>query len=472
MNQPDGLPSSKRRWVMLCILLGMVLSSLDSAIANVALPVIARSLASSNAAVVWVVSSYQLAVMVCLLPVAVLGESIGLKRLYALGLTVFTLASLSCALSPTLAVLVGARIVQGVGGACMSVAGMALVRTIYPRSIVGRGFALVALAVAVSGALGPTIAAGILAVARWPWLFLVNVPLGCLAVSVFLALGPPGVRQARRFDVHGAVLNGLAFGLIVVGVGTLGVGGVTIAVEEILAGLACLGLLIRQQRKQATPLLPLDLMRIPVFALSVGTSVCSYAAQILAYVSLPFFYETVLHLSPVETGLLLTPWPLLVAVAAPVSGRLMTRHPASLISSTGLAMLAAGLLLMAFLPAAPANWDIVWRMALCGIGFGLFQTPNNTALMTAGPVARSGAASGMVAVARYVGWSLGSALVALIFGVAGAHATVSCLVTGAGFAAVGALFSTARRYSQPAAPHGQPDDGAAQHVPPSQRGGT
>jgi DHA2 family multidrug resistance protein-like MFS transporter len=178
----------------------------------------------------------------------------------------------------------------------------------------------------------------------------------------------------------------------------------------------------------------------------VWTSVCSYAAQILAYVSLPFLFETGMHLSAVETGFLLTPWPFMTAVTAPIAGRLTIRYPASVICSIGLALLAAGLLLMVFLPTNPAKWDVVLRLALCGIGFGLFQTPNNTAMMTAGPIGRSGAASGMNAAARYVGWSLGSSLVSLIFGLGGDHGAVYCLVAGMAFALMAAAISSARRF--------------------------
>jgi MFS transporter, DHA2 family, multidrug resistance protein len=448
MSQMDGLPASERRWAMLCVLLGVALSNLSSAVVNIALPDISRSFASSEAAVVWVVNAYQLAGTVCLLPIAGLAESLGLKRVYAAGLAIFTLASLGCVLSPSLPALVFARGVQGVGGACISVAGVALVRTIYPHRSLSEGLALIAVVVAVTGALGPTIGAMILAVANWPWLFLVNVPVGVLAVPLFLVVGPLDVRIARPFDLTGAVLNALAFGFFVIGVGALGAANPGIAVGEIVAGLFCFALLVRQQLRHTTPMLPFDLFRIPLFALTIGTSICSYTAQILAYVSLPFMFETALHLTPVGTGLLLTPWPLMTAVAAPIAGRLTTRYPASVISSIGLIILATGLVLMVFLSAAPANWDIVWRLALCGIGFGLFQTPNNTAMMTAGPVERSGAASGMNAVARYVGWALGSALVALIFGFGGAGATVSCLETGAAFALVGAIASSARRYRQ------------------------
>ena len=455
MSESDGLPVPQRRWVMGCALLGVMLAGLDSAIANIALPTIARELAATEAATVWVVNSYQLAVAVCLLPAASLGESLGLKRVYGFGLALFTAASLGCALSPTLGFLVAARLVQGLGGACMAALGGALVRLIYPRRLLGQGFALIALFVAISAALGPTLAATILSVASWPWLFLINVPIGLIAVPLFLAVTPPGPRQQRRLDVVGALLNAAALGLVVTGVDGLGGTGRGMAVGQVAAGIGCGALLVWQQSRRPAPLLPLDLLRIPLFALSVMTSICSYAAQILAYVSLPFLFQTVMHRSAVATGLLITPWPLLVAVAAPVAGRLSARYPASVLGSLGLAALATGLVLLATMPAMPADWNVAWRMGVCGIGFGFYQTPNNLTLMTAGPPERSGAASGMVAVARTVGWSLGSALVALVFGLLAGSGAVTCLEVGAGFAAVGAVVSVSRMGAQRATVSGR-----------------
>ena len=151
-----------------------------------------------------------------------------------------------------------------------------------------------------------------------------------------------------------------------------------------------------------------------------------------------------MHRSAVATGLLVTPWPLMVAVAAPIVGRLSSRHPAAVLGSIGLALLTAGLLLLATLPATPADWDVAWRMGLCGIGFGFYQTPNNITLMTAGPANRSGAASGMVAVARTLGWSFGSALVAVVCSLRGAAGAVTCLYGAAAIAAVGVAVSVAR----------------------------
>ena len=448
----EGLTAAQRRAVMGCVLLGVALAGIDGAIANIALPTIARELHATDAGSVWVVNIYQLATTVCLLPVAALGESLGLKRVYAFGLALFTAASLLCALSPTLGVLVAARLVQGVGGACMAALGGAIVRTIHSHHQLGRAYATVALSVALSAALGPSIAAAILSVATWPWLFLVNVPLGLIAVPLFLRVAPSGAARPRPLDWTGAVLSALALGLLVTGVDGLGGPGRDWAYAELAAGAVCGVFLVREQARKPDPLLPLDLLRIPLFALSAVTSTCSYSAQILAYVSLPFLFQTVMHRSAVATGLLVTPWPLLVAVAAPVAGRLSSRYPAAVLGSIGLLVLASGLMLLATMPAAPADWDIAWRMGVCGVGFGFYQTPNNLTMMTAGPANRSGAASGMLAVARTVGWSFGAALVALIFGLRGAAGAVTCLWTGAAIALAGASVSVSRGATGAGAP--------------------
>jgi len=445
-----ALRPAARRWVMLTLLAGVAVASLDSAIANIALPTIAGDFHASEASSVWVVNAFQLGTALCLLPAAALGEIRGLKPVYAFGMLAFGLASLACALAPSLAWLVLSRFLQGAGAAFLAALVPAIVRRIQPRERIAGGLAWVALTVAASGAAGPSVAAGILSAARWPWLFLVNVPICALALTVFLRQAPPAEPQARRFDIAGTLLCALGLGLLVVGVDTLGVDA-RAAAAEIAGGLAAAAVLVRQQSRRSAPLVPLDLMRIGLFSLSVLTSVCSYAAQILAYVSLPFLFQTVQHRSAVETGLLVTPWPLLVVFAAPIAGRLTARYPAALLGSLGLAALAAGLACLAMMPAAPSALDIAWRMALCGVGFGFFQTPNNTALMTAGPANRAGAAGGMLALARVFGWCLGSALVAVVFGLVPARPTVACLELACGFAVFGALASVSRFRARPAA---------------------
>lgn len=443
-NQP--VSDTQRRLVMLCAVLGIVLGGLDGAIANIALPTIARDLSCTETLTVWIVNGYQLAVAVSLLPAAALAESLGLKRVYGFGLALFTAASLACALSGSIGLLVGSRVLQGIGGACMAALSGALVRSVYPRELLHKAFAIIALAVAISAATGPTLAAAVLSVATWPWLFLINLPIGLIAVPLFLRVAPHSPRRSFAFDWMGALLNVGALGLGVLGVDALGQKEARWGGIEIGAGFLCAIMLYMQQRHQKAPMLPLDLLAIPLFSLSILTSVCAYAAQILAYVALPFLFQTVMHQSAVTTGLLVTPWPLLVAVAAPFAGRLAARHPASVLSSIGLTILAAGLSMLSIMPANPSFLGVAWRMGLCGIGFGFYQTPNNLTVMTSGPTTRSGAASGMLAVARTMGWALGSAFVALVFGLSeGGSGAVHCLELATGFALAGAILSVSRR---------------------------
>ena len=439
----DGLPMPRRLWAAIGVLLGTFLGTLDVSIANVALPTIARDLGGTPAASVWVVNGYHLATAIALLPLAALGERVGARRLYLAGTLVFTIASLGCALAPDLGWLVAARVLQGLGGACSSVVGGVLMQSIFPRRLIGRGIALFGLTVAISTAMGPSVAAGILAVAEWRWLFAVNLPIGLLAMAVASAFLPASRRQRRPFDTTGALLNGAAIVLLVLGVDALG-GSMALGLAGVAAGVALMALLLRQQRSRPYPLVPLDLLRIPLFSLSFITSILSYAAQTVAYVALPFFFQHALGYNEVRTGLLITPWPLVIVVVAPLSGYLSDRYPAGILSSIGMGCLAAGLLALALLPAAPGDLDIAWRMVLCGIGFGFFQTPNNRATLTAGPTARAGAANGMLAQARLLGTTLGAAVVALGFSLLGDAATTPLLLAAAGFAVAGAVVSLGR----------------------------
>jgi DHA2 family multidrug resistance protein-like MFS transporter len=441
----DGLPPDRRRWAVAAIFTALAMASLDTAIANIALPAIAVDLHVSPADVVWVVNVYQIALVVTLLPLGALGEIIGHERIYLVGLLLFTLASLACACAWSLPSLLMARALQGLGaGGIMSV-NTALVRFIYPSRLLGRGFGHNALVVATAFTLGPTIASGILAVGHWPWLFAINIPFGLVAILIGLKTLPATPRAGHAFDFPGALLAASCLGLFIVGIGSAAhKAPLPLVLIELIGAVLVGWLLNRRQADHPAPMLPIDLFRRPVFALSAATAVCSFAVQGLAFVSLPFYFEDVLQRTQVETGFFMTPWPLVVAIMAPVAGRLSDRYPAGVLGGVGLALLGLGMALLAMLPVAPSVANIVWRMAICGFGFGFFQTPNMKALMSSAPAGRSGSASGIVATARLTGQTTGAALAALCFGLADREGATVALALGAGFAAVGSVMSFLR----------------------------
>jgi len=266
-----------------------------------------------------------------------------------------------------------------------------------------------------------------------------------VAMAIGLRTLPQTPRAEHRFDFFGALLASLCLGLVILGVGSAAhKAGTGLVSAELVLGLVVGIVLIRRQVDHPAPMLPIDLFRRPMFALSAATSVCSFAIQGIAFVSLPFYFEDILLRSQVETGFFMTPWPLVVAIMAPVAGRLSDRYPVGLLGGVGLVLLGIGMTLLATLPPSPSILNIVWRMAICGLGFGFFQTPNLRAIMSSAPQGRSGGASGIVATARLTGQTTGAALTAFCFAVAGREGATYALALGAGFAAVGAVMSFLR----------------------------
>jgi MFS transporter, DHA2 family, multidrug resistance protein len=447
-TSPVGLPTPQRYWAVLTVMLAVSMSVLDGAIANIALPTIARDLGTSPASSIWVVNAYQLAVTVSLLPLAALGELVEYRKVYVAGLALFSAASLGCAFPHTLPELAFVRTVQGFGAAGIMSVNAALVRFIFPRELLGRGMGLNAMVVSLAAAAGPTVGALILSVAHWQWLFLINVPIGVVALSLTRSL-PVTKRAAHRFDRLGALLNAAAMGLFIIAIDGAGHHERWAEVVVEFAAAILFGTcLVWRELHRPWPLLPVDLLRIRLFALSTATSVCSFTGQMLAYVGLPFFLQDQLGFSQVATGLLMTPWPLATAVVAPISGRLADRYPAGALGAVGLAIFAAGLALLGFLPADPTVAEIAWRMAVCGVGFGIFQSPNNRAIIASAPPQRSGGASGMLGTARLVGQTVGAALVALLFGLVPQGGNKAALTLAACISAGAAAVSSLRLFEE------------------------
>lgn len=441
---PDGLPVPRRYWAIAGIILAICMSVLDATIANVALPSIARDFHASKAASIWIINAYQLAILATVLPLASLGEIVGYRKVSQTGMVVFTLASLGCAFSTSLLTMSIARVIQGLGAAGIMSVNAALVRFTYPHHMLGRAIGINAFAVAVAAATGPTIASAILAVAHWRWLFAINLPIGIATVAISMYSFPVTERSARRLNYVGAVLLAGTFVLLVSGLQALAHDTATpVALFEIGAGVAVGIALARREVDRPTPIIPFDLLRVRLFALSLATSICSFTAQSGALVSLPFEIQRLGH-SAVETGLFMTPWPVGVGIAAPIAGRLADRYHAGILCGAGLLAMAVGLTLLAYVPAGSSAPDFLWRMLVCGLGFGFFQTPNNRAVLTSSPRARSGAAGGMLSTARLIGQTLGAAGVALLFRAYPTSGSNVALLIAAGIAFVAALVSVSR----------------------------
>ena len=442
----DGLPVPQRYGAILTVGLGITIAVLDGTIANVALPTIAHDLNATPAESIWIVNAYQIAIIASMLSLSFLGDIFGHRRVYQCGLAVFCVTSILCAASTSLSMLTVARILQGLGGAALMSVNTALIRLIYPQSLLGRGMGINSFVVAVSSAAGPTVAAAILTWGSWHWLFLINVPIALAALLISLRYLPANSTATKqRFDIPSALMNAATFGLLISAISGFSQGQpAELIAAEVIAFLVIGYFFVRRQLKLPVPLLPVDLLRIPIFSLSMATSVCSFTAQMLAFVSLPFFLQSVLGRSEVDTGLLLTPWPLATMVMAPLAGYLIGRVNSGLMGSIGMLAMAVGLFSLALLPANPTDSEIIWRMALCGAGFGLFQSPNNHTIISSAPQGRSGGASGMLGTARLLGQSSGAALVALLFNLFIHHGTHASLILAGVFSVLAAIVSGLR----------------------------
>lgn len=300
-SAPASASRGRSRLAIASVLMALALVVLDASIVNVALPTLSRSLRVTAAASVLVVTAYQTALVMALLPCAALGESLGYRRVFIGGVALFTLASALCAMAPTLAWLVAARFAQGLGAAAVMALGVALLRTVVPAHKLGVAIGWNALVVALTSASGPTTGAIVLSLASWPWLFAVNVPLGVLVLASALAL--PGRQGSERpLDWLSMAMNMAAFALLVLGAESL-------PRAPDLAGLLLVGgaltliVLVRREIPKAWPLIPLDLLDERSFRLSVIASIFCFTGQAASIVALPFYLQHALGLSPLAAGL-------------------------------------------------------------------------------------------------------------------------------------------------------------------------
>lgn len=447
-----GLTPPRRGLALASVLAAMSLVVLDAGMANVALPTLAQDLGAAPAQVVLVITAYQTALVMALLPAAALGERFGDRRVFRGGVALFIVASLLCALSPSLPWLVAARFLQGLGGAAVMALGVALMRLSVSSDRLGQVIGWNALTVALSAAAAPTLGALIVAQADWTWLFRVNLPVGAMALLAAAAL-PVRPVQATRLDGVSIALNGGVFALFVAGAEVLPSspvpGGALIG-----GALLVLVILVRRERPKAAPLVPLDLLASRSFRLSALASVCCFTATAAALVALPFHLQQGLALPALQVGLYLSPWPLTVAATATLAGRLADRIGTTALCATGGAVLAVGLTGIALWPADDGPSAIAGLAAVCGFGFGLFQVPNNRNLFLAAPPERAGAAGGMQGTARLTGQTMGAMVMTTLFSmVPVAVAPRVAIAVGAALALAAGAISLLRASEQGPAAH-------------------
>jgi DHA2 family multidrug resistance protein-like MFS transporter len=440
---PDRQQAQNRGLALAVILTTVTLVVLDGAIANIALPSITTAFGVPAGDAVWVVTSYQLGVVVALLPCAALGESIGGRKVYLSGVAIFTAASAACALAPSMNALVLARFLQGLGGGAIMGLGAMMIRYTFPPEALAHALGWNAMTVALSNAAGPGVGALILSVADWPWLFAVNIPIGAFVLFASRNLPRPS-GSGRRVDLVSAALNTGLFVMLVLGADVAATRGYEGAAMLAFAAV-CLAALVVRERNVEAPLIPIDLFRNGSFRLSVVASVSCFSGQTLGYLAIPFLIQHELARGIFTAGAVMMVWPLFVAVMAPISARLSKRVPTALLCATGGSVLATGLAVAAFWPLHHDLTPLVVGIALCGLGFGLFQTANNQVLLLSAPKKRSGAAGGMQGTARLMGQTIGALSMSLLFDHAPEGSALHiALVLAAGFALCAALVSSVR----------------------------
>lgn len=419
-------------WALPALSLSILLSSLGTSIANIGLPALATSFAVPFAQVQWVVLAYLLATTTLIVSAGRLGDRIGQRRLLLAGIALFTLASGLCGLAPSLPLLIAARALQGLGAAAMMAMSMALVGSIADKAHTGRAMGMLGSMSAVGTALGPSLGGLILAVAGWPGLFLVNVPLGIAAFTLVCMQVPAdaGTRMQRgSSDPLGTMLLAGALAAYALAM-TVGQEGGGFGPMLVVAALLLAGMFILWQGAAPSPLLDLSLFRDGGLRAALLANILVSMIMMATLVLGPFYLTRVLSLSPALTGLVMAMGPCISALAGVPSGRAVDRFGSGRITLTGLGGVGLGCLFMA---TAPATWGVAGYMlpiALITSFYALFQAANNTGVISGQPADRRGLVAGLLNLSRNLGLITGAACLGAVFMLAVGTADIATATPG------------------------------------------
>lgn len=427
---PHPLPSAdvdySQKWmVMLAVSMGIFLGTIDGSIVNVALPTLRDELHTDLATVQWVVVSYLLVLTSMMLGVGRLGDMIGKKKIYMTGMAVFTGGSLLCGLAPTIGALIAFRVIQGAGAVMIQALGMGIVTEAFPSHERGRALGILGTVVSVGISVGPTLGGLLIGAVSWRAIFLVNLPVGITGVVLVRRYvpdwRPPG---GQRFDRWGAALILITLLLLALGL-TLGpennwsalhISGVgDVQIGWLLAGsvVGFVAFLVAEMRVRQ-PMINLRLFRDSLFSISLTTGVMVFVVVAGMFV-LPFYLEDVKGLNTVKVGLYMAVFPVALGVIAPIAGEMSDRFGSRGIALIGLALIAGSCVGMATLDENTTTFGYVIRMLPLGLGVGVFQSPNNSAVMGAAPRDQIGVVSGLLSLSRTFGQVVGVPVMGAVF---------------------------------------------------------
>jgi EmrB/QacA subfamily drug resistance transporter len=410
--------NGKARAAVVAVGIGSFMSSLDSSAVNLALPMIQNEFAASLSMVEWIVTTYLLVISSLLLTFGRLSDLYGHKKMYTVGFAVFTIGSLLCGLSVNIATLIASRAFQAVGAGMLYSAGPAIITSAVPPENRGKGLSVVAVAVALGLCVGPVVGGTLATLFGWKSIFLINLPVGIIGIFMVLKnIAQDGESKRLPFDILGSVLVFAALLAILLPLDISGDHAIPPAlfIGSIAAGLLLIAAFVLVERKRVHPMLNLGLFRNRVFSASNLAALLIYMAQFVMVFLAPFYLQKFRGFSVMASGMLYLPMPLATMCVAPLSGAASDRFDSRYISSLGALIMAAGLYMLSFLGANSSQAYIVAAMVATGGGFGLFQTPNNSAIMGNVPRENRGTASGTLATMRNIGMVMGVAVSGALF---------------------------------------------------------
>ncbi len=408
-----------RKWyVMAAVSMGTLLATIDGSIVNVALPTLVRELKTDFATIQWVVLAYLLTLAVLLLSIGRLADMIGKKRIYTIGFVIFTVGSILCGLASDVYLLILFRVVQAVGATMILALGVAIVTESFPPKERGKALGIAGTTVSIGIVIGPTLGGLIIDLLSWNWIFFVNIPVGILGILMVIRF-VPDIKPvgAQRFDFLGAItlfVSLLSF-LFALTIGQNAGFSDDRTIALLIVSAVFLGLFIFIETRAKQPMIDLTLFRNALFSINLITGLITFVAIAGMFILMPFFLENILNYSTRQVGLLIAVVPISMGVIAPIAGSLSDRFGTRIITFIGLGILLFGYASLTSLSAQTSSLSFILLLLPIGLGMGIFQSPNNSAIMGTAPPDKLGVVSGMLALTRTLGQSTGIAIIGAIW---------------------------------------------------------